>query len=79
MVLSHNAFIRGFNSIYQQAPRIQPSDTKDFIGYCLAWHDCVEEHHRYEETLFFPAIEDAVGEKSVMDGEIEQHGKTNPH
>ena len=75
MVLSHNAFIRGFNSIYQQAPRITLSDHKDFIGYCIAWHACVEEHHNYEETNLFPAIDRAVGGKDVMAGEVEQHGK----
>lgn len=74
MTLSHNSFIRGFNSIYQQAPRIKSVDHKDFVGYCLAWHTCIEAHHHYEETLFFPAIEEAVGEKGIMDGEVEQHG-----
>ena len=75
MALSHNSLIRGFNSIYQQAPRLSPSDHKDFICYCLAWHNCVEKHHHYEETLFFPAIEKATGVKGIMDGEVEQHGK----
>ena len=74
MALSHNSFIRGFNSIYQQAPRIKPTDSTDFVGYCLAWHDCVAEHHHYEETEFFTAIDKAVGEKGVMDGAVEQHG-----
>jgi len=77
MALSHNSFIRGFNSIYQQAPRIQPADSVDFVGYCLAWHDCVAEHHHYEETEFFPAIDKAVGEKGVMDGAVEQHGASS--
>lgn len=76
MILSHNSLIRGFNGIYQQAPRIELSDYKDFIGYCLAWHRCIDEHHHYEETFFFPAIEEAVGEKGVMDGEVEEHGKS---
>ncbi|MCJ1395640.1 hypothetical protein MMC18_008526 [Xylographa bjoerkii] len=73
MTLSHNSIIRGFNSIYQQAPRLQESDAKDFVGYCLAWYYFVEEHHRYEETRFFLDIEEAVGEKAVMNGEVEQH------
>jgi len=74
MILSHNSLIRGFNGIYLQAPRIPASDYPDFIGYCLAWHRCVEGHHEYEEKYFFPAIEEATGEKGVMDGEVEQHG-----
>lgn len=75
MTVSHNSLIRGFNSIYQQAPRISASDYKDFVGYCLAWHGCVEEHHYHEEVNYFPEIEKATGQKGVMDGEVEQHGK----
>ncbi|KAJ8069861.1 hypothetical protein OCU04_000274 [Sclerotinia nivalis] len=75
MALSHNSFIRGFNSIYQQAPRIQsPVDKKDFVGYCKAWVDCVDQHHHYEETEFFPALEKAAGRKGLMDGAVDQHG-----
>jgi len=76
MALSHNSLIRGFNSIYQQAPRLSPSDRDDFIGYSLAWNDCLVKHHLYEETLFFPAIEEATGVKGIMDGEVEQHGQS---
>jgi hemerythrin-like domain-containing protein len=74
MALSHNSFIRGFNSIYQQAPRIQAIDRKDFIGYCMAWVDCVDQHHHYEETEFFPALDKAAGKVGLMDGAVEQHG-----
>ncbi|KAH6666557.1 hypothetical protein B0J14DRAFT_193954 [Halenospora varia] len=73
MTLSHNSIIRGFNSIYQLAPRLPSSDSIDFIGYCLAWHRFVEEHHLFEEVHFFPAIEEAVGEKGVMGKEVEEH------
>ncbi|MCJ1313260.1 hypothetical protein MMC25_006937 [Agyrium rufum] len=73
MALSHNSFIRGFNSIYQQAPRIEATDRDDFIDYCIAWHDCVAAHHHYEETDFFPAIDEAAGEKGLMDGAVDQH------
>ena len=75
MVLSHNSLIRGFNSVYQQAPRIPASDYQDFTGYCLAWHRCVEQHHMHEEVNYFPEIERVTGQKGVMDGEVEQHGK----
>ena len=74
MALSHNAFIRGFNSIYQQAPRIKDIDKKDFVGYCLAWHDCISHHHHYEETEFFPALDKAAAKVGLMDGAVEQHG-----
>jgi hypothetical protein len=76
MLTRWTALIRGFNSIYQQAPRLSASDYKDFSGYCLAWHRCVEQHHMHEEANYFPEIERVTGQKGVMDGEVEQHGKS---
>ncbi|KAI1752755.1 hypothetical protein F4782DRAFT_114157 [Xylaria castorea] len=73
MTLSHNSFIRGFNSIYQQAPRVQIADKADFIGYCLAWHDCVDAHHRYEETELFPNINKACGRTDLMSTAVNEH------
>ncbi|KAK4231849.1 iron-sulfur cluster repair protein DnrN [Podospora fimiseda] len=74
MALSHNAFIRGFNTVYQQAPRVKsPSDKIDFAGYCLAWADCVYAHHHYEETEFFPNLDKAAGQKGLMDGAVHEH------
>ncbi|KAK4203386.1 iron-sulfur cluster repair protein DnrN [Triangularia verruculosa] len=74
MALSHNAFIRGFNSIYQQAPRVTlPADKADFSGYAVAWADCVHTHHHYEETEFFPNLDKAAGKEGLMDGAIHEH------
>jgi len=74
MALSHNAFIRGFNSIYQTAPRLTlPADKKDFVGYCLAWVDCVSTHHHYEETELFPNINKAAGQTGLMAGAVHEH------
>ncbi|KAF2964977.1 hypothetical protein GQX73_g8603 [Xylaria multiplex] len=74
MALSHNAFIRGFNSIYQQAPRLNLDvDKSDFVGYCLSWVDCVVTHHQYEETELFPNIDKAAGQQGLMDGAIHEH------
>ncbi|KAK3337291.1 hypothetical protein B0T19DRAFT_349830 [Cercophora scortea] len=74
MALSHNAFIRGFNSIYQQAPRVTaPADQADFVGYCIAWHDCVKAHHDFEETEFFPNLNKATGKKGLMDHAVDGH------
>ncbi|KAI1271195.1 hypothetical protein F5Y07DRAFT_392960 [Xylaria sp. FL0933] len=73
MVLSHNAFIRGFNSIYQQAPRVKDADKADFVGYCLAWHDCVDAHHHYEETELFPNINKVCGRTDLMNTAVEEH------
>ncbi|KAI1846189.1 hypothetical protein JX265_010566 [Neoarthrinium moseri] len=74
MALSHNAFIRGFNSIYQQAPRLQTStDKTDFVSYSLAWIECVKTHHQYEETELFPNIDKAAGKTGLMDGAVHEH------
>lgn len=74
MALSHNAFIRGFNSIYQQAPRLELATNKtSFVGYCLAWVDCVVTHHHYEETELFHNIDKAAGKKGLMDGAVHEH------
>lgn len=78
MALSHNSFIRGFNSIYQQAPRIPEADRLDFAGYCLAWHSLIHQHHYYEETDFFPNIDKAAGKKGLMDGAVNEHGMIRP-
>ncbi|KAI0509176.1 hypothetical protein F5B22DRAFT_617962 [Xylaria bambusicola] len=73
MVLSHNSFIRGFNSIYQQAPRVKAADKADFVEYCIAWHDCVDAHHHYEETELFPNINKACGRTDLMSAAVEEH------
>lgn len=67
MFLSHHSLIRGYNSIYQQAPRITASDYPDFVGYCLARHRCVEEHRKHGEANYFPAIENATGVNGAME------------
>lgn len=78
MALVHNVIIRGYNSIYLQAPAIKPNDVSDFIQYCLAWHETVKDHHHAEEAVLFPLIEEAVGEKGIMDGEVAEHGQLRP-
>lgn len=78
MALSHTAFIRGFNSIYQQAPRVPTPDKADFVGYFIAWNDCVEAHHRYEEEAFIPNVNKAAGQTGFLHAAIEEYSKTHP-
>jgi len=73
MALMHNAIIRGLNSIYKQAPHVAPQDYPNFIGYALCWHEVLTSHHESEESNFFPTIEEAAGEKGIMDVNVEQH------
>lgn len=75
MTLNDNFFIRGYNSIYQQVPRLKATDTSRTSSViALRGMICVEKHHHYEEITLFPAIDEAVSEKGVMDGEFAQHG-----
>jgi hypothetical protein len=75
MCVVHNSLLRGLNSIYLQGPNIQPADYADFIGYSLCWHSVIHEHHTSEEEQFFPDIEEVVGEKGLLDGDVQQHSK----
>lgn len=56
MALLHNVILRGWNSIYLQAPHIKPEDFPDFIGYASAWCRFVKAHHDDEVHPFFPSF-----------------------
>ena len=73
MTLVHNVIIRGYNSVYLQAPKIKDTDVTDFLQYCMAFYNIVESHHAGEEEVLFPNIEKASGVKGVMDEEFEEH------
>jgi hemerythrin superfamily protein len=75
MALLHNVFMRGFNSIYNQALEVQPQDYKPFLCYAQCIYETLDAHHSGEETKFFPRIEEATGVKGIMDVNITQHGK----
>ncbi|KAI0378699.1 hypothetical protein F5Y04DRAFT_261403 [Hypomontagnella monticulosa] len=65
MALLHNAILRGFNSIYQQAPHVQPTDRADFVGYSLTWHKFVASHHDDEEATLFPKVEEVLKDNTI--------------
>ncbi|KAL1848571.1 hypothetical protein Plec18167_002193 [Paecilomyces lecythidis] len=73
MALLHNAILRGFNSIYLQAAHVKQTDYADFIGYSLTWYTFVKKHHDDEEKGLFPKVEEAVGQKGVLDKAFEEH------
>lgn len=75
MALLHNAILRGFNSVYLQAPHVKSADYADFIGYSLAWYKLVKSHHDDEEAELFPKVEDVLNEKGIWDETISEHGK----
>ena len=74
MALGHNVIIRGLNSIYRQAPYIGPQEAVDFVAYGKCWHEVLEAHHKMEETVLFPEIEEKTEMKGIMEVNVEQHG-----
>ncbi|KAK7557932.1 hypothetical protein JOL62DRAFT_262794 [Phyllosticta paracitricarpa] len=74
MALLHNAILRGFNTIYLQAPHVKDEQEKaDFIGYSLAWHKFVASHHDDEERELFPAVEGVLKEKGIWEKTHQEH------
>ncbi|KAK2594274.1 hypothetical protein QQS21_008053 [Conoideocrella luteorostrata] len=65
MALLHNSLIRGFNSIYLQAPHVQMVDVDDFIGYALTWHKFMVSHHDDEEGKLFPEMVEILGDAEI--------------
>ncbi|KAI1184127.1 hypothetical protein F5B17DRAFT_447452 [Nemania serpens] len=75
MALSNNALIRGFNSIYQQAPHLSlDADKSDFVGYCISWAECVLTHYEYETCNLFLGIEKAARERGLMNSHSSLEG-----
>ncbi|PKS08259.1 hypothetical protein jhhlp_005202 [Lomentospora prolificans] len=73
MALLHNCIIRGFNSIWLQAPYIKEADKADFIGYSLTWFKFVKSHHDDEEDNLFSKVADILGDESVWSQTHEEH------
>ncbi|KAK5057624.1 hypothetical protein LTR84_011624 [Exophiala bonariae] len=73
MAVFHNLLLRSLNTIYLQAPHVKDGDKKAFVGYAYCWYDAIDAHHTGEEQEFFPWIEEAAGEKGIMDANVEQH------
>lgn len=63
----HNAILRGYNSIYAQAPFVKEEDKASFIGYALTWFRFVKSHHDDEEVGLFPRVAEVL---KVKDAEI---------
>jgi len=74
MCLLHNCILRGYNSIWQQAPHVQEADKADFIGYSLTWFKFVKSHHDDEEATLFTKVEELLGDKDVWAETHKEHG-----
>ena len=76
MAMLHNSIIRGFNSIWQQAPYIKDEDKADFVGYALTWHKFVKSHHDDEEANLFPKVEEQLADKALWAETHQEHGRS---
>lgn len=74
MALMHNAVLRGYNTMYLQASKIQEEDYADFIGYATTWCNFVISHHDSEEKELFPKTLEVLG---MADGDKEIWGHTH--
>ena len=75
MCLLHNSILRGYNSIYLQAPHVKPEDKPDFVGYALTWYKFVKSHHDDEEATLFTKVEEMLEDKEVFAETHKEHGK----
>lgn len=69
----HNVIIRGMNCMYLQAEYITPGTAPDFLTFCRAWCETINNHHYCEEEAYFPIIEKACGIEGISDSNVEQH------
>ncbi|KAK4193217.1 hypothetical protein QBC35DRAFT_480938 [Podospora australis] len=73
MALLHNSILRGYNSIYHQAPLVQDKDKADFVGYALTWYKFVKSHHDDEEETLFTKIERLLQDRNIFTETHEEH------
>ncbi len=74
MALIHNILLRGLNCISLQAPNVMKSeDVADFMAFCDAWSCTLHSHHKTEETVYFPLLEEQCQEKGVMARNHQEH------
>ncbi|OAA47857.1 hemerythrin HHE cation binding domain-containing protein [Metarhizium rileyi] len=73
MALLHNALIRGFNSIYLQAPYVEAADASDFAAYALTWHKFLVSHHDDEEGKLFPDMVGILRDDGIWANMTQEH------
>ncbi len=74
MALLHNSILRGYNSIYQQAPHVRDEDKASFVGYALTWYKFVKSHHDDEEAVLFAKVEEILDDHDIWAGTHKEHG-----
>ncbi|KAF3047182.1 hypothetical protein E8E12_011574 [Didymella heteroderae] len=71
----HNAILRGYNTVYLQAPHVRDVDKASFVGYALTWYKFVKTHHDDEEGELFRAVAAVLGtsEEAVWGATHREH------
>jgi len=77
MAAAHNMFIQGINAMVAHAPQIKPEKVKPFTFFCLSVLDLIHHHHSLEETFYFAAMEEGLGE-GALSGSKEEHSHFVP-
>lgn len=72
MVIVHNTFIRGLNTMVLQAEQVPALEHRNFIAYCLLWVDMLGGHHDTEEEYFFGALDKKYGQ-GTMQQSLDEH------
>ncbi|KAG9007408.1 hypothetical protein FRB94_001287 [Tulasnella sp. JGI-2019a] len=70
MVMIHNVFIRGYNSILYYSAHVDPNNIKrvrSFIRYCELVNTILHHHHGIEEGSYFPWLEERLGAGSMSE------------
>ncbi|KAL2800169.1 hypothetical protein BJX66DRAFT_350929 [Aspergillus keveii] len=79
MAHTHNAMLRGLNSIYLQANHITiQQDISDFLFFINAWATWVSHHHELEEETMFPGFERVLGIEGLLQSNVDQHHTFQP-
>jgi hemerythrin-like domain-containing protein len=69
-----NGLIRSLNSMYLQASYVtEDADIQDLLQFAIFWESWIEKHHLGEEKLVFPDVARIIGQKDIMDTNIERH------
>ncbi|KIJ51879.1 hypothetical protein M422DRAFT_26564 [Sphaerobolus stellatus SS14] len=69
MINAHDTFKCGYDSIIKHLESPPKDDLPNFAGYCKAWAEAIDIHHKSEEAIVFPFL----NTKMDFSGEAEAH------
>ncbi|KAJ6442822.1 maintenance of telomere capping protein 1 [Purpureocillium lavendulum] len=79
MALVHNSLIRGYNSIFLQAPHVAGHDDGEedlaahFVGYAQTWVKFLKGHHDDEEAVLFPEMVSMLQDETLWTDMYKEH------